>query len=164
MHPLDTREDITDGTTDEIKARREVPEIQDYYKAINHFDQVPGLPPQSARLRRNSSIKCLHDMLQESQSDRSISVYSRSTDFEEERESGVIVRTVTRILAFCNLPSASTTCLLILLQFQAKKKIAKSLIHNERAISDDPQPETFDQLGSLSQLYHLYLIAKSYYF
>ncbi|KAJ4722163.1 RING-type E3 ubiquitin transferase [Melia azedarach] len=115
VHPLDTREDITDGTTDEIKARREVPEIQDYYKAINHFDQVPGLPPQSARLRRNSSIKCLHDMLQESQSDRSISVYSRSTDFEEERESG------------------------------AKKKIAKSLIHNERAISDDPQPETFDQ-------------------
>lgn len=83
VQPLDN--DITE-------ACRKLPEIQEYGKDIKNLDEVPRLPLHTAGWRKNSSIKCLHDMLQESQSDRSTTVGSCSTGFWEESDTEVIVQ------------------------------------------------------------------------
>lgn len=78
VHPLDPQENISDGKTYEPKGSREVADG----KALKCLNQVPRLPLQTAKTGRNSSIKCLQDMLQESQSEVSSSVDSCSPDFE----------------------------------------------------------------------------------
>lgn len=64
VHPLDPQESIIDSTGDKAKASRDNAEIQDYRKALNNSDQV-----SRQDIKRSSNIKCLQDMLMESQSD-----------------------------------------------------------------------------------------------
>lgn len=64
VHPLDPQERIIDSTGAKDKASRDYTEIQDYRKAPNNIDQV-----SRQDITRTSNIKCLQDMLMESQSD-----------------------------------------------------------------------------------------------
>lgn len=92
VHPLDPQEDVTNDTTVGTKACRKIPDIQEYGKDIKILDEVPRLQLRTAGLRKKSSTKCLYDMLQESESDRSTTVGSCSTEIEEESDSEVIVQ------------------------------------------------------------------------
>ncbi|KAL5785199.1 hypothetical protein ACOSQ2_007591 [Xanthoceras sorbifolium] len=116
VHPFDPQEDIHGGITDEPKACQEVTEIQDYRKALKDSNQVPRLQLHTPVLmRRNSTIKCLQDMLEESQSDNSTSVDSCSIDFDEESD------------------------------FEASMEVTESSIRKERISEYNPRLEMFDQ-------------------
>lgn len=91
VHPLDPQENVSDGMTFEPMGSREVLEIQDYCEAPKCLNKVPRLPLQTAEMRRNSTIKCLQDMLQESLSDVSSSVDSCTTGFDNESDFEVLV-------------------------------------------------------------------------
>ncbi|KAJ0091794.1 hypothetical protein Patl1_25043 [Pistacia atlantica] len=86
VHPLDPQENISDGKTYEPKGSREVSDS----KALKCLNQVSRLPLRTAKPGRNSSVKCLQDMLQESQLDVSSSVDSCPADFEEKLEISLI--------------------------------------------------------------------------
>ncbi|KAI9194693.1 hypothetical protein LWI28_008253 [Acer negundo] len=85
VHPFDPQKDINGGITDEPAKRcEEAPKAEVYRKALISSDQVPRLQLHSAVLRSNSSIKCIQDMLEETQSDNSTPVDLCSIDFDEE--------------------------------------------------------------------------------
>ena len=90
MHQLDPQEDITTSMTYEIQASRKDKENQVHSKAIRDWDQIPRLQLERMQLNRNKSIKCLQDVLKESQSDTPTSVNSVYIDFEDEYDFEVI--------------------------------------------------------------------------
>ena len=64
VHPLDPQERIIDSRGAKDKASRDNTEIQDYRNASNNIGQV-----SRQDIKRTLNIKCLQDMLMESQSD-----------------------------------------------------------------------------------------------
>uniref|UniRef100_A0A5B7B9C4 Putative E3 ubiquitin-protein ligase LIN-1 isoform X2 n=1 Tax=Davidia involucrata TaxID=16924 RepID=A0A5B7B9C4_DAVIN len=67
VHPLEPQEYITDDKVEESKASMEITEF--HRKALTNLDQVGN-----GNITRSSNVKCLQDMLQESQSESPISV------------------------------------------------------------------------------------------
>lgn len=77
MHPFDPREHIGCGMGDEMKTSSiYIREFEEYEKTAKDLDQVTSFNVE--KLQRGSSIKRLHDMLNDSQSDMRTSVGSWS--------------------------------------------------------------------------------------
>lgn len=79
MHPLDHQEDIIKTMAYETQSSVNDKEDQVCSKAIEDRDHIRRLQLLEMELNRNESIKCLQDVLDESQSD--------TQDFEDEYDS-----------------------------------------------------------------------------
>ncbi|KAK2645809.1 hypothetical protein Ddye_021004 [Dipteronia dyeriana] len=98
------------------KGCEEAPEAEDYRKALISSHRVPRLQLHTAVLRSNSSIKCIQDMLEETQSDNSSPVDSCSIDFDDQES-----------------------------DFVDNMEVTESLIRKESISEYNPQLEMFDQ-------------------
>ncbi|XP_058000933.1 putative E3 ubiquitin-protein ligase LIN-1 isoform X2 [Hevea brasiliensis] len=81
VHPLDPQEYTADDTADKTKTCMEIQELNDNNKSFNHLDQVPKL---KIHTEKYTSIKCLQEVLLESQSDTPTSVNSSYSYYLEE--------------------------------------------------------------------------------
>ncbi|KAK9287667.1 hypothetical protein L1049_016105 [Liquidambar formosana] len=115
VHPMDPLGHITDEMTDKAKAFRDISEFQDYGKASKNLDQVCN-----GKIKIISNMKCIQDVLKESQSDTPISVDSYS-DFSAEED-----------------------------DLEANADDAENSITFTRINADDPQAEICDQFGPQS--------------
>ncbi|KAI8004081.1 putative E3 ubiquitin-protein ligase LIN-1 [Camellia lanceoleosa] len=82
LHPIDPEEYITHNMAKESKVS-DIMECQEHIEALKFFDQV-----HSEEVRGSSNIKCLQELLTESQSDTPISEdsYNSGSDDEDEIE------------------------------------------------------------------------------
>lgn len=80
VHPVNMQEDIHNGRMDEHNGFwKEDLDIQDKGEAVKYWEQVS----RHAEMSRNSSIKCLQDILEEPQSDNISAVDFCFSDFED---------------------------------------------------------------------------------
>ncbi|XVE82157.1 hypothetical protein DITRI_Ditri15bG0124200 [Diplodiscus trichospermus] len=84
VHPIDPQEDITKSRTYETQASGKDKENQIHSKAVKDWDHIPRLQLQSMQPYRNKSIKRLHDVLKEHQSDTPTPITSGYIDFDDE--------------------------------------------------------------------------------
>ncbi|XVF62574.1 hypothetical protein PTKIN_Ptkin09bG0019300 [Pterospermum kingtungense] len=84
VHPLDPQDDITNSMRFGTEASRNDKENQIQSNAMKDWDHIPRLQLPSLQPYRTKSIKCLQDMLKESQSDTSTPVNSGFMDFEHD--------------------------------------------------------------------------------
>lgn len=89
MHPLDPQ-DIIDEMVEKPKAASEVPEFEDHRKDGRSSDQLSKFQVHNGELKRNSSIRCLQDLLKESQSDTPTSEDSCYNDSQSGSDMEVI--------------------------------------------------------------------------
>lgn len=161
VHPLDPQESIIDSTGDKAKASRDNTEIQDYRKALNNSDQV-----SRQDIKRSSNIKCLQDMLMESQSDTPTSDDSFDDNDSADGDSEVILHkqhinqeleTVTKVtktsimnahFAICPIYQKiySMTPILLFLN-QAYADETQSSMEAARIKADQGRMEISDQFG-----------------
>ncbi|XP_024194491.1 putative E3 ubiquitin-protein ligase LIN-1 isoform X1 [Rosa chinensis] len=88
VHPFDPQEDI--GIEDELKQSIHISEFEEYGKSKNDLNQATEFHVKTRELQRNSNIKRLQDLLNDSQSDTPTSVDSCSDYSDYDIESEVI--------------------------------------------------------------------------
>lgn len=86
VHPFNSQEDI--AIEDELKQSIHISEFEEYGKSKNDLNQATEFHVKTRELQRNSSIKRLQDLLNDSQSDTPTSVDSCSdySDYDIESE------------------------------------------------------------------------------
>ncbi|KAJ9154514.1 hypothetical protein P3X46_027837 [Hevea brasiliensis] len=86
LHPFGPQQYTVDDTAEKPKTCTEIRELQDDNKAFNQLDQVPKLKIQTEKYK---SIKCLKEVLLESQSDTPTSANSSYSYYLEEDDGEV---------------------------------------------------------------------------
>lgn len=89
MHSLDPQ-DAIDEMSKKPKAASEVSKFEDHRKANRSSDQRSKFQVHKGELKRNSSIRCLQDLLKESQSSTPTSEDSCYNDSESDSDMEVI--------------------------------------------------------------------------
>lgn len=87
VHPLDPQENIPAASAEESNAHPYIPQLQDQKTALANLDKFIA-----GDMTKTSNIKCLQDILEESQSNTPISSDSCNSDFVEEDDFEVTLK------------------------------------------------------------------------